>query len=148
MPPSVELTASAWESLGPGLCGSLIGNAAAGALVDAGAGADAVPVLMPVPSAGVARVLGAWSETMTTDRSSFPRPFTTKIAGRSLVGPPCGMSAIARWRPGASWTGAGAGRTATWGARTVWTAEASVPRSVARTGRYWPDGHHAQASRA
>ena len=40
------------------------------------------------------------------------------------------------------------GRATDDGALTVVKAPTSVPWSVGRTGRYWPDGHQAQASRA
>src|SRR3954470_23536788 len=60
------------------------------------------------------------------------------------------MSAMARWRPGER-RGAGAiplGRATAVGALTVLKAPTSVPWSVGRTGRYWPDGHHAHVSSA
>src|SRR4051794_10171095 len=120
MPPSLSLTARAWDSCGPGLSGSLIGNAVAvvgGAAVAVAVAVEvAVAVAVAVAagvadavaaapgaaaSEGVPLVLGAWSATTTTE--SFPLPlWTRKIAGCSLVAPPCGIIATARWRPGAS----------------------------------------------
>src|SRR4051794_24288234 len=108
MPPSVELVASAWESWGPGLPGRMNGNAVAGAgadgvtlgagvaLAGGAGGAAADPCGANV---GVERVLGAWSVTMTADRSP-PWPLMTKIAGCCRVAPPTGIIATARWRPG------------------------------------------------
>src|SRR3954452_20330102 len=104
MPPSLALAARAWDSCGPGLSGSLIGNAVAGtegagvavalgvavAVAVAAGVAAGEPPDAPDASVGVVRVLGAWSLTMTTDGWSLP-PLTTKIAGRSLVGPPRGI---------------------------------------------------------
>ena len=153
IPPSVELAASACDSCGPGLSGSLIGNAVTGtaglAVAVAVAVALAVAVAVAVAvgvapaafpaSVGVVFVLGVWSATMTTEGSFSSVPLTTKIAGCSLVGPPCGIIATARWRPGVSFTGgtwAACGRAACRGWPTVCTAETSVPRSVARTGWY------------
>src|SRR5947207_14668947 len=99
MPPSVELVASACESCGPGLAGSLNGNAVAGtgALgtgVADGAGAA------PAFSAGAELVLGVVALT-TTAGFSPSLPLMTKIAGCCFVAPPAGMRATARWRPGA-----------------------------------------------
>src|SRR3954454_6120447 len=139
MPPSVVLTASAWESFGPGAFGSVNGSVVAGAvgvaLVSAGGSS------LPAPP-----VLGAWSETMTT--GFWPSSsLTTYSAGCSFVGPPLGISATARWRPGLSPTGT-CGRATVVGAATPCAALTSVPLSVARTGWYLPDGHHAHASTA
>ena len=80
-----------------------------------------------------------------------PSALTTHSAGCSSVGPPRGISATARWRPGASRGGTGAsptGRAVAAGALTAPNALTRVPSSVGRTGRYWPDGHHAHASSA
>src|SRR3954462_14589387 len=104
MPPSVELVASACESRGPGLSGRMKGNAVAAA------GADGVTLGAGVALAGGAagaaaddcgsntggeRVLGAWSVTMTAERSP-PWPLMTKIAGCCRVAPPTGIIATAR----------------------------------------------------
>src|SRR3954469_15477613 len=100
MPPSVAFVASACESFGPGLLGSLNGNAVAGrgavALVPPSLG-----VVEPAANAGAERVLGAWSLT-TTAGFSPSRPLTTKMAGCSFVGPPTGIIATARCLPGDS----------------------------------------------
>ena len=144
MPPSVVFTASACESFGPGLSGSLNGSAVA-----AVAGLAVAGAVFASPIAGAARESGAVSET-TTAGFSPSRPLMTKSAGCCLVAPPDGISATARWRPGDSVTGArpAAPRAAAAGAPTVLNAASSVPSSLARTGWYWPAGHHAQASSA
>src|SRR3954470_11480007 len=144
MLPSVVFTASACESLGPGLSGSVNGSAAA-----AVGGLEAAGAVFASPIAGAARESGAVSET-TSVGFSPSRPLMTKSAGCSLVAPPDGTSATARWRPGdnRAAAGCGAGRAALAGAPTVLNAASSVPSSLARTGWYWPAGHQAQPSTA
>jgi hypothetical protein len=108
--------------------GEVPGSSSAGALLASGA-------------SGLTRIVGDWSSSPS---------LTTNSAGCSSVGPPRGISATARWRPGAS-DGGGArplGRAVAAGALTERTALTSVPSSVGRTGRYWPDGHHAHVSSA
>src|SRR3954470_20987275 len=150
MPPSFVLVASAWESPSPGARGSLNGSWAAGAV--GVAGGLAVDDDDPLGSSnwGALRASGACGLTRIVGLSRSRPPLTTNSAGCSFVGPPRGISAIARWRPGAR-RGAAAtpfGRATAAGALTVWNAPTSVPSSVGRTGWYWPDGHHAHVSTA
>src|SRR4051812_35725120 len=127
------------------------GVGAVGVAVGAGAAAGAAP-----DTVGVALVLGARSLTMIAGFWSS-LPLMTKIAGRSLVAPPCGISATARCRPGLMRTGATPCPGATpvtcscgavvalAGCPSSRVTPCRVARSLARTGWYWPDGHHAQA---
>src|SRR5215208_7361435 len=165
MPPSVVLVASACESPSPGASGSLNGSWVAGAVgVDGASAAGAAPASggadpADVPpagasppaassSVGASRVSGASGLTRIVGFSSSS-PLTTYSAGCSSVGPPRGISATARWRPGASrGVAMPLGRATAAGALADRNAPTSVPLSVARTGRYWPDGHHAHVTTA
>src|SRR4051794_31241910 len=127
MPPSVEFVASAWESCGPGLAGSLNGKTVAGAGALGAGVADGAGVAAGL-SAGAEPVLGALP--LTTGVGLAPsRPLMTKTAGCSFVAPPWGISATAGWRPGAREPGAApaSGRTTLAGAATVRNALSSVP---------------------
>src|SRR3954470_19673822 len=153
MPPSLVLVASAWESPSPGAWGSLNGSWAAGAVgVAGGFVADDDDPLAPPGSSnwGALAASGACALTRIVGLSRWRPPLTTNSAGCSLVGPPRGISAIARWRPGAR-RGVAAtpfGRATAAGALTVLNAPTSVPSSVGRTGSYWPEGHQAHVSTA
>src|SRR3954451_20686465 len=104
MPPFVEFAATACESCGPGLAGSLNGKTVAGAGALGAGVADGAGGAAGLRARGGAVVGGA---PLTTTVGLAPsRPLMTKIAGCSYVEPPCGISATARWRPGARETGA------------------------------------------
>src|SRR3954452_1331558 len=152
MPPSVVLVASACESPFPGACGSLNGSWVAGAVGVGGWLAEEAGGAVPFPpsNCGALAASGARGLTRIVGLSRSRPPLTTNSAGCSLVGPPRGIIAIARWRPGERRTGAAtpAGRATVVGALTVLNAPTSVPSSVGRTGRYWPDGHQAHVSTA
>src|SRR4051812_43718353 len=152
MPPSVVLVASACESPFPGACGSLNGSWVAGAVGVDGWLAEEAGGAAPFPpsNCGALAASGARGLTRIVGLSRSRPPLTTNSAGCSLVGPPRGIIAIARWRPGERRTGAAtpAGRATVVGALTVLNAPTSVPSSVGRTGRYWPDGHQAHVSKA
>src|SRR4051812_28564860 len=150
MPPSFVLVASAWESPSPGAWGSLNGSWAAGAVGVAGGLAADEGDPLGSSNWGALAAAGACGLTRIVGLSRSRPPLTTNSAGCSFVGPPRGISAIARWRPGAR-RGAAAtpfGRATAAGALTVWNAPTSVPSSVGRTGSYWPEGHQAHVSRA
>ena len=155
------LVASACESPSPGASGSLNGSCLAGTVGVDGAPAGAAPaggvVAVPdsapeaeSPSDGALRASGASGLTRIVGVSSFLPSLTTYSAGCSSVGPPRGIRATARWRPGGSGRGVAmpTGRAAAAGALTFANAPTSVPLSVGRTGRYWPDGHQAQVRMA
>src|SRR4051794_8154809 len=150
MPPSFVLVASAWESPSPGARGSLNGSWAAGAVRVAGGLAVDDDDPWGSSNWGALRASGAWGLTGIVGLSGSRPPLTTNSAGCSFVGPPRGISAIARWRP---WARRGAaatpfGRATVAGALTVRNALTSVPSSVGRTGWDWPDGPPAHGSTA
>ena len=114
MPPSVVLVASACESPSPGASGSSNGNCVAGTVgVDgasdgaACASDGAAPTEAGSSSDGALLASGDSGLTRIVGVCSSPPPLTTYSAGCSSVGPPRGMSATARWRPGGSDDGAG-----------------------------------------
>src|SRR4051812_5869393 len=150
MLPSPVLVASACESPSRGASGRMNGSWVAGAVgVDGASEGGAVPLggrpaAEPEGSSsdGASRTSGALGLTRIV---GFPpsSPLTTYSAGCSSVGPPRGINATATWRPGDRRGGMAAptGRATAAGALSDLTAPTSVPSSVGRTGRYWPDGH-------